>query len=57
MTASSTFGEEYEKLDACLICQESWYEIRRDDPGDVEGECTRKKISAKVMRYAPIIHA
>jgi hypothetical protein len=29
--------------------------IRRDDPGDVEGERPRKKIPAKVMWYAPIL--
>ena len=33
----------------------SRYKIRRDDPGDVEGERPRKKIPAKVMWYAPII--
>jgi hypothetical protein len=48
-------GKEYEKLDACLVCHASWYKIRRDDPGDVEGERPRKKISAKVMWYAPIL--
>jgi hypothetical protein len=48
-------GKEYEKLDACLVCHASWYKIRRDDPGDVEGECLRKKILAKVMWYAPIL--
>jgi hypothetical protein len=48
-------GEEYEKLDACLVCHASRYKIRRDDPGDVEGKRPRKKIPAKVMWYAPII--
>jgi hypothetical protein len=33
----------------------SRYKIRRDDPGDVEGERPRKRILAKVMWYAPII--
>ena len=32
------------------------YKIRRDDPGDVEGEPRpRKRVPAKVMWYAPII--
>jgi hypothetical protein len=31
------------------------YKIRRDDPGDVEGEPPRKRVPAKVMWYAPII--
>jgi hypothetical protein len=44
-----------ENLDACLVCHASWYKIRRDDPGNVEGERLRKRISAKVMWYAPII--
>jgi hypothetical protein len=48
-------GEEYEKLDACLVCHASWYKIKRDDPGDVEGECPMKKIPTKIMWYAPII--
>ena len=48
-------GKEYEKLDACPVCHASRYKIRRDDPGDVEGERSRKKIPAKVMWYAPII--
>jgi hypothetical protein len=48
-------GKEYENLDACLVCRASRYKIRRDDPGDVEGERPRKRIHAKVMWYAPII--
>ena len=36
-------GEEYEKLDACPVCHASRYKIRRDDPGDVEGERPTKK--------------
>ncbi|XP_066335752.1 uncharacterized protein [Miscanthus floridulus] len=49
-------GNEYENLDECPVCKASRYKIRRDDPGDVEGEQRpRKKISAKVMWYAPII--
>ena len=30
-------GEEYENLNACLVCDALWYNIIRDDPGDVEG--------------------
>jgi len=49
-------GEEYENLDAYPVCKASWYKIRQDGPGAVEGEeHHRKKISAKVMWYAPII--
>jgi hypothetical protein len=48
-------GEEYENLNACLVCSAFWYKIRRDDPGDVESECSRKRVPAKVMWYAPII--
>ena len=49
-------GNKYENLDECPVCKASRYKIRRDDPGDVEGEQRpRKKISAKVMWYAPII--
>ena len=42
-------GKEYEKLDACLVFLASWYKIRRDDPGDVEGKRPMKKIPAKIM--------
>jgi hypothetical protein len=50
-------GEEYEKLDECPICHASRYKIRRDDPGDVEGDeqHPKKRIPAKMMWYAPII--
>jgi hypothetical protein len=48
-------GEEYENLNACLVCSAFRYKIRRDDPGDVEGERPRKRVHAKVMWYAPII--
>ena len=43
-------------MDECPVCKAARYKIRRDDPGDVEGEQRpRKKIPAKVMWYAPII--
>jgi hypothetical protein len=48
-------GEEYENLNACLVCSAFRYKIRQDDPGDVEGEFSRKRVPAKVMWYAPII--
>ena len=51
MTASSTAD-----LNACPVRSALHYKISRDDPGDVEGECPRKKqIPVKVMWYAPII--
>jgi hypothetical protein len=48
-------GEEYENLNACPVCSAFRYKIRRDDPGDVEGERPRKRVPAKVMWYATII--
>jgi hypothetical protein len=48
-------GEEYENSEACLVCTAQWYKIRRDEPGDVEGEPPGKRVPAKVMWYAPII--
>ena len=50
------YRKEYENLNACPVCSALRYKIRRDDPGDVEGESTpRKKVPAKMMWYAPII--
>ena len=46
---------EYENLDACPVCSALHYKIRKDDPGDVEGEHPRKRVPAKVMWYSPII--
>ena len=46
---------EYENLDACPVCSALRYKIRKDDPGDVEGEHPRKSVPAKVMWYSPII--
>jgi hypothetical protein len=48
-------GEEYENLEACLVCTTLRYKIRRVDLGDVEGEPPRKRVPGKVMWYAPII--
>jgi len=46
---------DYENLDACPVCGALRYKIRKDDPGDIEGERPRKRIPAKVMWYSPII--
>ena len=46
---------EYKNLDACPVCSALRYKIRKDDPGDVEGEHPRKRVPAKVMWYSPII--
>jgi hypothetical protein len=55
MTASST-TDEYKNLDACPVCGALRYKIRREDPGDVDGECRpTKRNRAKVMWYSPII--
>jgi hypothetical protein len=48
-------GEEYENLEACPVCTALRYKIRRDDPGDIDGEPPRKRVPAKVMWYALII--
>ena len=44
-------GAQYENLKACPVCTALRYKIRRDDPGDVEGERPRKRVPAKVMWY------
>ena len=49
------YGGAYKDLNACPVCGALPYKISRDDLGDVEGECPRKKIPAKVMWYAPMI--
>ena len=48
---------EYENMDKCPVCTALRYKIRKDDPGDVEGdnEPPMKRVPAKVMWYAPII--
>ena len=46
---------DYENLDACPVCGALHYKIRKDDPGDVEGEHLRKRVPAKVIWYSPII--
>nr|CAE05681.2 OSJNBa0065B15.4 [Oryza sativa Japonica Group] len=42
-------GEEYENLEACPVCKALRYKIRRDDPGEVDRQLTKKRIPAKVM--------
>ena len=48
-------GDEYEKLDACPICDAKWYKIRQNDSGDVDWEPAMKKVPTKVMWYFSII--
>jgi hypothetical protein len=48
-------GEEYENLDACPVCKACRYKIPQEDPGDVEGVHTKKRVLAKVMWYFSII--
>ena len=38
------YRSDYENLDACPICSALRYKIRKDDPGDVEGEPPRKRV-------------
>ena len=49
------YRDEYENLDACPICSALRYNIRKDDPGNIEGERPRKRVPAKVMWYSTII--
>ena len=46
---------DYENLDACPVCGALRYKIRKDDPGDIEGERPQKRVPTKVMWYSPII--
>nr|AAM74279.1 Putative transposable element [Oryza sativa Japonica Group] len=39
--------EEYENVEACPVCKALRYRIRRDDPGEVDGQLTKKRIPAK----------
>ena len=53
------YRDEYEKLDTCPVCDAKRHKIRQNDPGDIDGESVKKKVSkkvpAKVMWYFPII--
>ena len=40
-------SEEYEKLDACTVCDAKWYKIKQNDPGEVNGEPVKKKVPKK----------
>ena len=46
---------EYDNLDAYPVCSALCYKIRKDDPGDVEGEHPWKRVPAKIMWYSLII--
>ena len=48
-------GGECENLDACPVCGALRCKIRKDDPGDIEGEHPKKRVPAKVMWNSPII--
>jgi hypothetical protein len=48
-------GEEYENLDAYPVYKACRYKILKDDHGDVEGVCTKKRVPAKVMWCFSII--
>ncbi|KAK1681035.1 hypothetical protein QYE76_041883 [Lolium multiflorum] len=47
-------GEKYENLNKCPICGALRYKIRKDDPGDVEGEPPRKRVPAKATLARPV---
>jgi hypothetical protein len=42
-------GEEYENLNACPVCSALRYKIKRDDPGDIEGDRSKNRVPAKVI--------
>jgi hypothetical protein len=42
-----SLGLEVQKIHACSVCGALRYKIRRDDPGEVEGEHPRKRVSAR----------
>ena len=46
---------DYENLDACPVCGALRYKIRKEDPGDIEGERPRKRVPAKAVWYSTII--
>ena len=49
------YRNEHADKNKCPVCGALRYKIRRDYPGDVEGEPPRKRVPTKVMWYAPII--
>jgi hypothetical protein len=42
-------SEKYENMDKCPVYTALRYKIRKDDPGDIEGEPPSKRVPAKVM--------
>jgi len=38
---------KYKNLDACPVCSALHYKIRKDDPGDVEGEHPRREFLSR----------
>ncbi|KAK1698742.1 hypothetical protein QYE76_015439 [Lolium multiflorum] len=49
-------GEKYENLNKCPICGALRYKIRKDDPGDVEGEPPRKRVPEERKKDAMLRH-
>ncbi|WVZ81326.1 hypothetical protein U9M48_028716 [Paspalum notatum var. saurae] len=52
------YRHDYKDLESCSMCKASRYKIKHDDPGDVEGESSRKRVPAKVMwnkKHAKVI--
>ena len=49
------YRSEYENLNSCSVCNACRYKIHRDDPGDIEGMRVKKRVTAKVMWYFPLI--
>ena len=45
------YHNEYEDLDAFLVCKASRYKIKCNDPSEAEGEPKKKRPPAKVMWY------
>jgi hypothetical protein len=45
MTSILYLGEEYGNLDACPVCKACRYKIPKDHPGDIEGVCSKKRMS------------
>src|SRR5688572_3685487 len=48
-------GEEYEKLEACPVCEALHYKIKRDNPSDVEGQASKKKVFNVDFLYSTMV--
>ncbi|XP_066159800.1 uncharacterized protein [Oryza sativa Japonica Group] len=48
-------GEKYENLEAYPVCNALRYKIRRDNPGEVDRQPSKRRVAAKVMWYFLII--